>query len=276
MSYTQLQVTCDPVASELLIAELSMEGYDVFEEIETGFITSIESNKYDASLTENLFTRYSQQFPLEWKASEVERINWNKEWEKNYEPVQVEDKIYVRATFHEPNPSFAHEIVIHPKMSFGTGHHATTSLMLREQLNIDHKGKFVYDFGTGTGILAIMAGLLNASTIIANDVDDWCIDNSRDNLALNNIEAELLLGPVSSLRLSQKADIVLANINKNILLNEFEDYARLLKKDGYLLMSGFYESDIPDLMAKASALNLEKVRSATKNEWAVLVLRYVS
>lgn len=276
MSFTQIQVTCDETTSELLIAEMSMIGYDVFEEKEDGFITSIDTAVYDAGGVSEIMDRYGAHFSIEWKATEIERINWNEEWEKNYQPVRVDDQVYVRATFHEPDPSCKYEIVIHPKMSFGTGHHATTYLMLREQVEIDHQDKMVYDFGTGTGILAIMAGLKGAATIVANDVDDWCIDNSRDNLALNDVEATLLLGPVAELNLTEKADIVLANINKNILLQEMEQYVRLLKPGGLLLMSGFYESDIPDLESHATTLGLQKTRSATKNDWAVLVFRYDS
>ena len=274
MSYTTIQVTCEAFVGELLIAELSMVGYDIFEEKDNGFLTSTESIAYDHDIVKEIMDRYGEQFEIEWKTSEVEKVNWNEEWERNYQAVKVEDQVYVRAVFHEPDPTFPYEIVIHPKMSFGTGHHATTFLMLREQLSIDHQDKMVYDFGTGTGILAIMAGLRGAAKIVANDVDDWCIENSRDNLDLNGISAELLLGPVRELNLTEKADVVLANINKNILLQEMESYVRLLKEQGMLLISGFYEADVAELTHHGASMGLKKLHSATKNDWAVVVFRY--
>jgi ribosomal protein L11 methyltransferase len=156
-------------------------------------------------------------------------------------------------------------------MSFGTGHHDTTYLMLKNQLMVDHAGKFVYDFGSGTGILAIMAGQLGASRIVGNDVDDWCIENANDNLVLNEIDAEMLLGPVGSLGLTEQGDIILANINKNILLQEMQDYDRLLIAGGSLLLSGFYEEDISDLTQKAEQFGLVYQRHEVKNSWAMLV-----
>lgn len=271
MSFKQLVFTCEEETSQLLIAELSAIGYDVFEERAGGFVTSIETAHFEEAAIAEIMVRYKPIFAIKWEAKEIEKVNWNEEWEKNYEPVEVEDKVYVRAIFHPSKPGFKHEIVIHPKMSFGTGHHDTTYLMLKNQTTIDHDGKFVYDFGSGTGILAIMAGLLGASNIIGNDVDDWCIENANDNLALNGVNAKMHLGEVAELNLVDQADIILANINKNILLHEMADYSRLLKPGGSLLLSGFYEADVQDLKDKAEQLGLTYKLHDVKNDWAMLV-----
>lgn len=271
MSFVQLTLTCEEEASQILIAELSTVGYDVFEETADGFITSTLAVEYNEEEVNEIIERYLPVYTITWESKEVERINWNDEWEKNYQPVEVLDLVFVRATFHASKPGFEHEIVIHPKMSFGTGHHDTTYLMLKNQCRYNHSGARVYDFGSGTGILAIMAGLLGASHIVGNDVDDWCIENANDNLMLNNVNAEMHLGSVKELGLVQQADIVLANINKNILLLEMENYCDLMKSDAKLLMSGFYETDIPDIRAHGEQLGLVLEHQEVKNRWAMVV-----
>ena len=271
MSFKLLNFICEEEASQILIAELSAVGFDVFEEREEGFVTSIEIQQYKEADLLAIIERYQPLFSLQWEAKEVEKVNWNEEWEKNYEPVIVENKVHVRATFHPARQDVQYEIVIHPKMSFGTGHHDTTYLMLKNQFDIDHQGKFVYDFGSGTGILAIMAGLLGAKKIVGNDVDDWCIENANDNLKLNGINAEMHLGTVGELDFTEKAEIVLANINKNILMQEMHEYNRLLLPGGTLLLSGFYEEDVKDLKAAAHKLGLTYRRHEVKNSWTMLV-----
>ncbi|MFT4736587.1 MAG: ribosomal protein L11 methyltransferase [Paraglaciecola sp.] len=271
MSFKQVEVACESYIAEILIAELSMIGFDIFEELETGFLTAIPTEAFQQQELQEIFEKYQNTLVFTQKISTVEKLNWNEEWEKNYDPVRVGTDVLVRAIFHVSESGFTHEIVINPKMSFGTGHHATTSLMLTEQMNIDHDGKKVYDFGTGSGILAIMAEKLGATSIWANDVDDWCIENARENLSLNGSQAELFLGPVHQANLPFEADIILANINKNILLQELQYYVRNLVEGGSLLLSGFYESDTAELIVKAEELGMQHQKTSVKDAWCVLV-----
>ncbi|HTF82536.1 MAG TPA: 50S ribosomal protein L11 methyltransferase, partial [Cytophagales bacterium] len=187
MDYIVIEIKCDAELSDILVAELSELGFDSFLENENGLDASCPQNLFDKDAVHAVFEKYKQwsaAFSYEYK--EVPKVNWNEEWEKNYDPIFVDNDIYVRATFHEPKPEFKYQIVIDPKMSFGTGHHATTSMMLCNQLQIPHKDKSVLDAGTGTGILAIMAEKLGAKVITANDVDTWCIENSLENINLND------------------------------------------------------------------------------------------
>ncbi|MFT7427395.1 MAG: ribosomal protein L11 methyltransferase, partial [Algoriphagus sp.] len=204
---------------------------------------------------------------------EMEKINWNAEWEKNYDPIAVDDLVYVRASFHPSPLGFKHEIVINPKMSFGTGHHATTFQMLRNQGAIDHQGKKVLDVGSGTGILAIMADLLGASQIEAFDIDDWCVDNGNENFELNGVSSRMGLGTIREVNPIGPFDIVLANINKNVLLDEMGIYSDLLIARGFLLLSGFYIEDITDLEQLANQIGLELIAQQSKDNWAALVLQ---
>jgi ribosomal protein L11 methyltransferase len=201
------------------------------------------------------------------------KVNWNEEWEKNYDPIEVEELVYVRASFHQPKEGFRHEIVINPKMSFGTGHHATTFQMLRHQGEVDHSGKRVLDVGSGTGILAIMAHLLGASQVEAFDIDDWCVDNGNENFDLNGLKTRMGLGTIRQVNPQGPFDIVLANINKNVLLDEMEIYAALLPSQGYLLLSGFYTEDIEDLVQAALPFGLELLKKSSKDNWAALILK---
>ena len=198
--------------------------------------------------------------------------NWNEEWEKNYDPIVVEDKIYVRATFHKEDNSFPYEIIINPRMSFGTGHHATTWLMLKNQMRVDHKGKTVLDAGTGTAILAIMAEKLGAREVIAYDNNSWSIENAPENVSLNHCRnIEIMEGTIGSLRLGRRFDLILANINKNVLLSETGQYADHLVDGGKLILSGFYEQDDQSIIDCAASSGLELIHSGHRNDWSSLV-----
>jgi ribosomal protein L11 methyltransferase len=218
----------------------------------------------------------SEDYPmagLTYETRLLERQNWNKEWESHYDPIEVGKDIYIRAHFHPQAKGYQHEIIITPKMSFGTGHHATTWQMLSLQLSIDHEGKKVYDLGTGTGILAIMAHKLGAASIVATDIDDWSIENSKENALLNGVESiQFLQGTLAQLQLEEPVDIILANINLNVLLEELPDYVRLMNPGGHLLLSGFYEEDAPILLAKTDSLGLQAMARSVRNRWAALHL----
>lgn len=273
MSYRGVYIQCQPFMAEILLAELGQLPYNTFEETPEGINAFCDEADFDPNELQEIIDRYLSLDTISYETKVLAKENWNQNWEKNYEPVIIDDHVIIKAIFHHIDKKYPFEITIHPKMSFGTGHHATTHLMIRQQLKIDHYNKTVYDFGTGTGVLAIMAAKLGASKLIATDVDDWCIENSEENLSLNHVSAQLLLGPVATLGLTETADIVLANINKNILMDEMESYVGLLKEKGYLLLSGFYQTDCADLIQLANSQGLILTNQDERNQWAVLVFQ---
>ncbi|MFY0626344.1 MAG: 50S ribosomal protein L11 methyltransferase [Reichenbachiella sp.] len=277
MSFIKISFKTSPDFVEIFTAELAEIGFDTFEETEEGFHSYIPKEIFSEPKLEEVFRRYEQIAPVQYSTEEIQKQNWNKDWEKNYDPIEVEGKCRVRATFHDPDPSFDYEIVIIPKMSFGTGHHATTYNMLRLEMDHDFKNKSVLDVGTGTGVLMIMASKLGARHIEGTDVDDWCIDNSTENLALNNQYAVAVhLGVINEITLQKKAyDVLLANINKNVLLSEIVHYAELLEENGTMFLSGFYDKDIVDIENEVSKHNLSIDKSVIKNDWAALkIVKY--
>lgn len=273
MDYLEFKINCLEEFREILIAELSNIGFDSFLESEEGIEAYILHEGFDRVVFEDLIARYTIVGQIKVQESVLPKINWNEEWEKNYDPIPVDDLVYVRASFHPPVAGFRHEIVINPKMSFGTGHHATTFQMLRHQGQIDHYGKRVLDVGSGTGILAIMASILGASSVEAFDIDDWCVDNGNENFALNKANIQMGLGTIREVNPQGQFDIILANINKNVLLDELPIYAGLLIGGGYLLLSGFYREDIVDLEACTDTLGLELIDQGSKDNWAALILQ---
>ncbi|WP_026955862.1 50S ribosomal protein L11 methyltransferase [Algoriphagus vanfongensis] len=273
MDYLEFKITCLEEFREILIAELSEIGFDSFLETEEGIDIYAPSDSFERVAFDELIAKYQEAAQITVTEGKVAKVNWNEEWEKNYDPIAVDDLVYVRASFHPAKEGFKHEIVINPKMSFGTGHHATTFQMLKLQGTIAHHGKRVLDVGSGTGILAIMAHLLGASEVEAFDIDDWCVDNGNENFELNGMGLKMGLGTIREVKPQGPYDIVLANINKNVLLDEMEVYASLLEKDGFLFLSGFYTEDIEDLLEVANPLGLEMIKSSEKNNWAALILK---
>lgn len=269
MNFVTIKVSCQSDLCNYLIAELFEAGFDSFQEFDDGFEGSCDESTFDEDRVRDVL----DQFPgITYEVKEQEKVNWNEEWEKNYDPIIVEDKCLVRASFHKPQPQFDYEIIVTPKMSFGTGHHATTYQVLAHQLQLDHAGKKVLDVGTGTGILAIMASKRGAEKLVATDIDDWCIENSKENFALNGVEGvELLNGQIDVVR-EADFDIVIANINKNVLLDQMGSYAEKLKTGGELILSGFYEEDVADLEAEGRKHKLAKMKSTSRDNWAMLVL----
>ncbi|UZD21243.1 50S ribosomal protein L11 methyltransferase [Algoriphagus halophytocola] len=276
MDYLEFKIKCLDEFREILIAELSMIGFDSFLETEEGIDAYALRSDFDQAEFDEVIAKYKDEAQVTLEEGILPKVNWNAEWEKNYDPIAVDDLVYVRASFHTPQPQYKHEIIINPKMSFGTGHHATTFQMLRHQGQIDHQGKRVLDVGSGTGILAVMAHLLGASSVEAFDIDDWCVENGNENFDLNVLETRMKLGTIREVNPSGEFDIILANINKNVLLDEMEIYAQLLKEDGDLLLSGFYTEDIEDLQTCAKPLGLDLVSSQSKDNWAALILKKTS
>ncbi|MBS1680622.1 MAG: 50S ribosomal protein L11 methyltransferase [Bacteroidetes bacterium] len=274
MFYIRLQVVCDTEFSEILMAEIAEAGFDTFLETEKGFEAYAENEKFDASAVHHIQEKYKHISPLSFSQDRIQKQNWNEEWEKNVEPIFVEDKILVRAAFHKIEKKFPYEIIITPKMSFGTGHHQTTQLMLKSQLSVDHKNKNVMDAGCGTAILSIMAIKLNAKFVDAFDIDEWSVTNGNENAQINKCEnIRIRQGKISELPFETDFDLILANINKNILLQEMEQYASYLKSGGCLLLSGFYENDIADLKNKAEKYQMSEIGRNSYESWACLTLQ---
>jgi ribosomal protein L11 methyltransferase len=274
MFYTKLQVICDKEFSEILIAEISEAGFDTFMEIENGFEAFVEEEKFDIELLNDIKIKYSGATKVEYLFDKIVKQNWNDEWEKSYHPINVEDKCLIRAHFHSPDKKYPYEIVITPKMSFGTGHHQTTYLMVKSQMDMDYKNKVVMDAGCGTAILSIMACKLGAKKVEAFDIDEWSVVNGKENSEVNgcnNIHQRQ--GKISDLTFDDDFDIILANINKNVLLQEMAQYAAYLKPGGQLLLSGFFEEDIKDLLTEASKYSLREVKRDSKENWASLLLQ---
>ena len=273
MDYLEFKIACQEEYREILIAELAEIGFDSFLETEDGIDAYAPEADFDREAFDQLIETYRESAGLSLTEGKMPKVNWNEEWEKNYDPIEVDNLVYVRASFHEPVTGFRYEIVINPKMSFGTGHHATTFQMLRHQGQLDHQGKRVLDVGSGTGILAIMAHLLGAREVEAFDIDDWCVDNGNENFDLNGLSTRMGLGTIRQVNPQGPFDIVLANINKNVLLDEMVIYSGLLVSKGYLLLSGFYTQDIEDLVDAAQLLGLTLIKSSDKDNWAALILQ---
>ena len=276
MDYIQITVNCDLPFRDILIAEMGELGFDSFVETETGFEAYAPESDFSHPALQTLFNNYRKQTRIWYELKKIAKVNWNEEWEKNYDPIEVGNNIYVRATFHESKPGFDHEIIINPQMSFGTGHHETTHQLLALQTQIDHNNKKVIDIGSGTGILAIMALKLGAKSAAATDIDNWCIENILENFKLNGLKPEFTaLGPIADLDIQHRYDIVLANINTNVLLSEMEFYNGIIELGGYIFLSGFYESDKPKILASTRPLGLKEIKSTTKREWVAMVLQKI-
>lgn len=274
MYYTRLQVICDSEYSEILMAEIAETGFDTFLENEKGFEAYVEQNKYDKEKLHAVKDKYGQFTPVVFYQDKIEKKNWNEEWEKNCEPIIVDERCLIRAAFHQPEKKYPYEIIITPKMSFGTGHHQTTYLMVKNQLGMDYKNKTVMDAGCGTAILSVMASKLGARHVEAFDIDEWSVINGKENADVNGCNnISIRQGKISDLTFEGNFDIILANINKNILLVEMAQYTAYLNPGGLLLLSGFYEKDIPDLLAEANRYQLKQVHSDERENWAALLLK---
>ncbi|TZF84973.1 50S ribosomal protein L11 methyltransferase [Pedobacter sp. BS3] len=249
MNYLELVFTIRAAESfyqDLIIDALAGIGFDTFQETDTGFSAYIPQPDFNPEKLAEVLAGFPSAITISYQVNQIAQQNWNEVWESNFEPIIIGNICYVRATFHTPHPEYPYEIVIDPKMAFGTGHHQTTTLMMRYMLKTDFKDKTVLDMGCGTGILAILAEKLGARQITAIDYDPVCYESTLENSTLNscaNISA--LCGSKEAIPLQTSFDIILANINRNILLDQIEQYARVSKPGTLLFLSGFYEK--PDL-----------------------------
>ncbi|MFP2996587.1 50S ribosomal protein L11 methyltransferase [Spongiivirga sp. MCCC 1A20706] len=267
-TYLAYHFTIKPLkpATEILIAELGYAGFESFVETETGFTAYIQEVDFTPSIFEDIFILQSDEFKISYTSEKIAQVNWNAEWERSFDPIVVAEKCTVRAPFHK-KPTTLYDIIIEPKMSFGTGHHETTHMMLQLMMEQEFDDKDVLDMGCGTGVLAIMASKMDAANIDAIDIDTWCYENTIENIDRNKCEnIKAYLGDASMLN-NQTYDRVIANINRNILLADLPKYTSVLKKDGLLFLSGFYKDDIPEIKQKCELLGLEFLKNVEKNEW---------
>lgn len=253
---------------DLLISDLAEIGFDTFEDTESGFAAYIPAANLDLQALETLMLHLDDGLDIEYEIQEIEDQNWNKLWESNFSPIEVGGECYVRATFHESKPDFAYEIIIDPKMSFGTGHHQTTSMMLQYILENDFQHKSVLDMGCGTGILAILASKKGAKSVLAVDYDEICVESVIENRVLNQVkDIDAICGSFEVLE-GQVFNVILANINRNILLEQLPQYALSINKSGELYLSGFYvQEDLEMLSDKALSLGFEFVSKKVLNNW---------
>ena len=260
-------------ASEILIAELGAAGFESFTENENGISAYIQKKDWNNELLNDIQILDSEEVEISYEFEEIDQINWNSEWEKNFESIQVDDLVSIRAPFHK-DPKLKYDIVIEPKMSFGTGHHETTHLMIQHLIDLDLNGKSVLDMGCGTGILAIFAEMKGAKKLDAIDIDTWCYENSLENVARNQCKNIKVYEGDASLLGDKKYEVIIANINRNILLKDIKIYANNLEKEGVLLLSGFYVEDIPIIDKEAQKNHLKLAKTIERNNW--VGLKYVN
>ncbi len=279
MQYSQatFQVSAqEAFVQDVLVAQLAEIGFETFENpTENTLVAYIQTDSFE----EDTLTALLKDFPFEGitlnEVSLCENIDWNAEWEKHYfEPILIGDQCVIHSSFHKDLPACQYDIIIDPKMAFGTGHHQTTSLILKELLSMNLQGKSLLDMGCGTAVLAILASMRGANPITAVDIDNWCTENAMENMALNHItNIDVILGDARVLN-GMHFDVILANINRNILLMDMERYVACLNPGGMLIMSGFYTEDIPMLEAKANALGLHLTTQHTKDNWAMIAFEH--
>lgn len=276
MKYYEITFTtkpCNEVVNDVVSALAGEIGCESFVEWEQGVLAYIQQDLFDESALKDMVAN----FPLPdttilYKVEEAEDKDWNEEWEKNFfQPIVIGERCCIHSTFHKDTPKTEYEILINPQMAFGTGHHETTNSIISELLDADLKDKTVLDMGCGTSILAILASMRGAKEVTAIDIDDWCVNNSRDNIALNQIDnITVELGDARLLEGRAPFDVIIANINRNILLADMDRYTACMHTGSELYMSGFYVEDIPVIQSKAESLGLKFVHHREKNNWAAV------
>jgi len=271
-NYLEFNFKINPLQpwNEILMAELIEIGFDSFTEEHDGILAYIQKEQFKEEDLKNLHLLNNPEIEISYEYSEMPNINWNEEWEKNFEPINVADKVYIRAEFHESKPGL-HELVIQPKMSFGTGHHPTTHLMIQQMLDMDFSGKKVLDMGCGTSVLAIFAKQKGAEKVVAIDIDEWSVENSKENAERNSVQLEISQGTAENLG-SENYDIILANINRNILISDIPTYVSVLNKGGKLLLSGLCFFDVDDILEVCNEQNLTLKNKQQREVWMSLLL----
>lgn len=264
--------SCTETATDLLAAFLADMGYDSFVPDEEGLSAYIPADKYDEEELKQMLADFPMPLQVDMKTEVVEGQDWNSEWEKNYfQPIIVGGECVIHSTFHKDVPSARYDIVIDPRMAFGTGHHATTSLMIEHILSFDLNGKSVIDMGTGTGILAILCAMRGAEKCIGIEIDPYAAENAREHVELNKTQTvEIITGDASALPESPVADLFLANINRNIILADLPSYVASVKNGASMVFSGFYTEDVPLIRAAAEPLGLKYISEKSKDNWCAV------
>ena len=270
-SYLGFHFSVEPkeLGSEILVAELGELPFESFIDSDSGIVAYIQKQFWTENILDDLHILSSAEFQVSYTIEEIDQVNWNEEWEKNFEAIEVDGICHVRAPFH-PKTDAKFDIVIEPKMSFGTGHHETTHMMIQHLLETDVAGKKTLDMGCGTAILAILAEMKGAQPIDAIDIDNWCYLNSIENAERNNCTQISVYEGDADLLKGKKYDLIIANINRNILLNDMQTYVDCLNKEGVLLLSGFYSDDIPFIDASCTEKGLTYVKKFERNNWVSL------
>ena len=268
MNYYKVSITSASEIRNVIIAILSQSSYDGFEEDDFGFKTYIEESAFDDSLMEQL----SQRFNFSYKAKLIPQQNWNALWEASFQPINIHNFCGIRADFHPPFADVQHEIVINPKMAFGTGHHETTASMIEVMSKMDMTGKKVFDYGCGTGVLAILAAKMGADSVLAIDYDPLSTENTEENCLVNQTtDIAVQLGELSVVE-ADDFDIILANINRNVILDSLPSLFLKTKQDGQVLISGFLQSDLPLMTNTLTKVGFKIVDSVTRGEWVCMRL----
>ncbi len=276
MIYIEYTFLLDPIlpAREVLIAELSEMGFESFVENEDGLQAYIQKEVLQEGFEEFLMTKEIDGLSFSFSRKEIAQVNWNEEWEKNFSPIIVDEACLIKAPFHEMDTSrFQYVIEIEPKMSFGTGHHSTTHLIISEMMTMDWRGKSVLDMGSGTAVLAILASKMGAENCAAIDIDEWAYENGVENGRRNGVSNIIFHKGGAELLGNEKYDLVLANINRNILMADMQHYVKVLVEDGEILFSGFYDQDVPVLVSRAEELGLVLMNKRLKEEWCMLRMK---
>lgn len=276
--YTEVRLELDPcteIHTDILAAMLAEIGYESFVPDSLGLTAYIKKEDFNASSLDSVIREFPMETVITTSHSVVEGQDWNAEWEKNYfKPIIIDDQCVIHSSFHKDIPTCKYDILIDPKMAFGTGHHATTSLILRRLLSMDITGKKVVDMGTGTGILAILADMRGAAKIDAIEIDEFAYENAKENVRLNEAQhISLHLGDATSLAEIRDVDLFIANINRNIITADLTAYADTLSPGASVILSGFYEEDIPVIMKTADTLGLTYADHTVLNRWASLHLK---
>ena len=276
MKYLEVTFTthpCNETVNDVVSALAGDIGFESFVECEGGIQAYIQQALFNKEVLGEMISEFPiPNAKVEYTVKEAEDKNWNEEWEKNFfQPIVIGDRCCIHSTFHKDTPKTEYEILINPQMAFGTGHHETTSSIISELLDADLKDKSVLDMGCGTSILAILASMRGANPVTAIDIDDWCVNNSKDNIILNQINnITVELGDASLLKGRKPFDVIIANINRNILLADMPQYAACMHAGSELYMSGFYVQDIPVIREKAENLGMKFIHYREKNNWAAV------
>lgn len=265
---------CSEDATDLLAAFLADAGAESFEPSQTGLTAYIKEELYSADAINECIADFPFPCQIDYDATLIEGEDWNSEWEKNYfQPILIDDKVVIRSSFHKDAPKAEYEILIDPKMAFGTGHHATTSMMVHRILEADMKDATVIDMGTGTGILAILCTMRGAKVAYGIEIDEMAFENTLENGRLNSSPAQFICGDASALEALPQADLFLANINRNVITADIAAYAAHIRPGGMLFLSGFYEPDVAIIEAAAAPHGLRLAHTMLQGEWCSLAMR---